>query len=81
MKIYLSNNDGPDDTVTIICHDQDAALDDQSIMGSRWEAPRDMDIAYAIVLNQPKLDEILEQDGYDVDSSEWCPPDIEENNK
>lgn len=74
MKIALDNMDKDDGTVTVYCDDQQAAIDDQSIEGSMWEAPGDLDVAYAVICDRPGLVEALEADGYEVDTSEYSPP-------
>lgn len=75
MNIKLDNLDRDDDSVLVTCDDQDAARDDQSVEGSHWECPSDMNIGYAIIGDRPDLVEALEKDGYEVDDSEYCPPD------
>lgn len=74
MKIALDNMDKDDGTVTVYCEDRQAAIDDQSIEGSMWEAPGDLDVAYACICDRPGLVEALEADGYEVDTSEYSPP-------
>lgn len=73
MKISLDNLDHEDGMVTVFCVDREAAIHDQSIEGSRWEAPGDLDVAYAIICDRPGLVEALEADGYEVDVTEYCP--------
>jgi len=75
MKIKLDNLDRDDDSVLVTCEDKEAARDDQSIEGSHWECPRDMEGAYAVISDRPGLVEALEKEGYDVDASNYCPPD------
>jgi hypothetical protein len=75
MKIKLDNCDDTDDMVTVWTDDKQAAIDDQSIEGSRWEAPSDMEGAYAIIQNREGLADDLRKEGYEVDDSEWGPPD------
>jgi hypothetical protein len=77
MKIKLDNMDRDDGSVLVTCEDKDAAENDQSIEGSHWECPRDMDCAYAVISDRPGLVEALEKQGYDVDASEYCEPDEE----
>ena len=74
MKIKLDNLDKKDGSVTVTCDDQAAAKHDQSIQGSRWEAPGDMDIAYAIIQDKPGLIAELEEEGYELDTDEYCEP-------
>lgn len=64
-----------DDAVLVFAEDREAAIEDQSVMGSNWEAPGDMDEAYAIISNQDDLPGALRAEGYIVDDSEWTPPD------
>ena len=71
MKIQLCNSD--DGMITVYCYDQQDAIDDQSINGANWEAPGDMNCAYASFPNEPGLVEKLESEGYDVDDSEYTP--------
>ena len=75
LKIKLDNLDHDDVMVSVYCDDKEAAKFDQSIMGSMWEAPSDMDIAYAIIDDEPDLVKKLEAEGYDVDDDEYCPDD------
>ena len=72
MKI-IAENSSDRESVLLTCDDQEAALHDQTVLGSRWEAPRDMDVAYAYVTDRPGLIEELEREGYEVDSSEYFP--------
>lgn len=74
MKIKLDNLDGEDGMVTITCDDRQAAIDDQSIEGSLWEAPSDMNVAYAVVCDRPSLTADLEKEGYELDVDEYSPP-------
>ncbi len=77
MCIDLSVSDNDDGMVQITCWDSEAARDDQSIMGSRWEF--NVDIACTSILDQVGLVAALEADGYEVDSGEYgCPPDTED---
>lgn len=73
-EIQLSQSDDDDGTVTVYCDDPCAAEHDQSIEGSSWEAPRDMDIAYATISDRIGLVVDLESQGYRVDASEYCEP-------
>jgi hypothetical protein len=77
-EITISISDDDDGMVTLYCSDREAARDAQSVLGSRWEAPRDMDAAYACVTAMFDLVPQLEADGYDVDASEWSPPDAQD---
>lgn len=72
MKIKIDNLDHTDGMVTVYCEDQAAAKHDQSIRGSRWECPGDLDIAYAVIADEPDLVAKLKADGYEVDDSEYC---------
>lgn len=54
---------------------------DQTIAGSRWEFPRDMDIAYAMPGDHPGLLEELTKEGYIIDDSEYSPPEKCHHNK
>jgi len=74
-KIKLDNMDREDGTVLITCDDSDIKEERKSIQGSNWEAPSDMSGAYAMIVDIPDLVATLEKEGYDVDSSEYCPPD------
>lgn len=74
-KIKLDNMDSDDGTVLVTCEDSDIKEERQSIQGSNWEAPSDMSGAYAMISDAQDLVSILEKEGYDVDSSEYCPPD------
>lgn len=75
LKIKLDNLDSTDGSVMVYCADKEAARFDQSIRGSRWECPRDMDVAYASISDEPDLVKKLEEDGYEVDPDEYCPED------
>jgi hypothetical protein len=75
LKISLDNQGDGSETVMVYCDDKEAARNDQSIRGSRWECPGDMDVAYAAISDEPDLVKKLEEDGYDVDASEYCPED------
>ena len=74
MQIKLDNLDHDDEMVTVYCDDQEAAILDQSIDGSMWEAPGDLDVAYAVICDREGLVEELEADGYEVDTSDYSPP-------
>lgn len=75
MKITLDNMDHDDGMVTVYCHDQAAAEDDQTIDGASWECPSDMDCAYAFVMDRADLVADLEKEGYEVDQTEYCAPE------
>lgn len=75
MKISLDNLDRDDDSVLAVCNDQVAARHDQTIAGCRWEAPGDMDIAYAIIQDHPGLVAELEKEGYDLVLDSYASPD------
>jgi hypothetical protein len=60
--------------VTVYTTDRQAAIDDQSIEGSNWEAPPDLREAYAIIDNSADLPDRLRTGGYIVDDSEWFWP-------
>lgn len=78
MHITLSQSDSDDGYVTVYCDDKKACRDDQSIEGSNWETPRDMDGGYAIIQDRPSLVADLTRKGYDVDDSEYSPPNKED---
>lgn len=78
LKIKLSTNDDDNGSVLVICDDKEAAKDDQSIDGSSWECPSDMDEAYTVLQDRQTLLADLEKEGYDVDSSEYSAPDEED---
>lgn len=73
LKIKLDNLDDHDGLVTVYTDDYEHALLDQTIRGCSWEAPADMDVAYATIANEPDLVAKLEADGYEVDASEYAP--------
>ncbi len=77
MSIRIETSDDDNGMVTLYCDDQEACRDDQSVEGSRWETPGDMDIGYASVMDHPGLLASLEKE-YDVDSSEYSPPEPED---
>lgn len=78
MRISLSLSDDDDGSVTVYCEDQEQAKHDQSIAGSCWEYPKDMNVAYASILARPGLVAELTREGYDVDDSEYSDPDGED---
>lgn len=74
-KIKLDNMDREDGSVLVTCEDREVKEEHHSIAGSNWEAPSDMSGAYAVISDAQDLVATLEKEGYDVDSSEYCPPD------
>lgn len=75
FEVKLTNVDDDTGSVLVVCSDQRVKEEQQSIAGSNWEAPGDMDIAYAIVCDAPDLVASLEAEGYNVDQSEYCSPE------
>jgi len=78
FKIYLDNMDHDDGFVTVHTFDIEEAVYEFSIMDTMWEAPSDMDIAYAIIMDKPGLVEELKADGYEVDDSNYYEMDESE---
>lgn len=76
MKIKLDNLDSVPGSVLVIAESAEAARDDQSIDGARWEY--DDDFAYTTVLDRSGLVEDLKDQGYEIDTTEYCPTDEEE---
>ena len=74
IKISLDNLNAEDDQVMVYCQDQEAAKQDQSIHGSRWECPGDMQVAYASICQEKDLVKKLEA-GYEVDADQYFPED------
>lgn len=74
-EIKLDNMDRDDGSVLVTCEDSSVKEEHQSIAGSSWEAPSDMNGAYAVITDEPGLVAKLEKEGYNVDSSEYCEPD------
>jgi len=74
FAIRLVPTDDDPFMVTVYTSDRQAALEDQSIEGSMWEAPFDLDEAYAIISNTKDLPTRLRREGYIVDDSEWFWP-------
>lgn len=74
MKIKLDNLSDRAGCVLVTSHDVAAARDDQSIAGSRWEVA-DGALAYAMPTDSFGLLAELKAEGYDVDDSEYSPPD------
>lgn len=60
--------------VLATCTDRGAALNDQTIDGEQWEAPRDLLEAYALLTDRPTLDAELRAEGYDVDATHYAAP-------
>lgn len=77
LKIRLSPSDDDDGSITVYSDDVYGAITDQSIEGSSWEAPRDMNVAYASILDRADLLSDLERE-YDVDADEYSPPSAED---
>lgn len=78
MRISLDWSDDDDGMINVTADCQDAARDDQSIEGSHWECPGDMDIGYASIMARPGLLADLEKE-YEVDSSMYgCDADEED---
>jgi hypothetical protein len=73
LKIKLDNLADEDGLVTVYAADYEHALYDQTIRGSSWEAPADMDVAYASISDEPNLVVKLEADGYEVDADDYTP--------
>ena len=78
MAISLSTSDDDDGMVTVCCGNQERATEDQSIEGSNWECPGDMDVAYASICDRVGLVAALEAQGYEVDDSEYSEPTDED---
>ncbi len=74
MQIKLHASDSDDGFVLVTCDGGDAAREDQSIDGARWECDG-ADFASTSLLNRPSLVDDLKAEGYDVDDSEYSPPD------
>lgn len=72
--IYLDNLEDRDGCVMIECESQVLAKHDQSIAGSNWEFPRDLDIAYASPIDHPRLVEQLRSEGYIVNTDDYVQP-------
>jgi hypothetical protein len=79
FTVKLDNLDDRDGCVMATIEGPDAHLhakDDQTIAGSRWECAGDMpELAYAMPCDHAGLVAELEAEGYDLDLSEYCPPD------
>lgn len=78
LAIRLSQSADDDGSVIVYCEDKRAAADDQSIDGSHWECPGDMNEAYAAITDRPTLVEELTAAGYDVDDSDYAAPTAED---
>jgi len=74
VKIMVQNSDQLG-MALVTTRDREGAKHDQSIMGSAWEAPHDMDCAYACVPDREGLVQALEAEGYDVEHSQYYPFD------
>lgn len=77
LKISLRNTDDDDGQVMVDCADGEGAANDQYIDGSTWEDLED-GTAYTLISDRPTLVAELEKEGYDVDQSEYSPPDQED---
>jgi len=84
FKISLDNMDSVDGSVTVYTRLKEMAKHDQSINGAMWEAPGDLDVAYACIMDEPGLVQKLEAEGYVVDEDDYCRSDswdeLRENN-
>lgn len=80
LKISLRNTDDDDGQVMVDCADGVGAADDRYIDGSSWETYNDgsPSAAWTTLSNYPGLVEKLEKEGYDVDQSNYSPPDEED---
>ena len=79
MYIKLDNMEDREGLVMITTSGPGAgrkAADDQSIAGASWEV-LDEDFAHASPGDYPELLADLEDEGYDVDASEYSPPEYE----
>lgn len=74
FKISMDNLDHHG-AVMIYCNSQILATHDQSIAGSMWECPGDMDVAYAMPCDHPGLLEELKSEGYVINEDNYSPPD------
>lgn len=75
MKIALDNLEQEHGLVTVYCGDREAAIEDQTIDGCLWEAPGDLDVAYAVLQDRPGLITELKAEGYEVDIHFYVEPD------
>jgi len=78
FKIYVDNLEDRDGCVMVSCNSKILAEHDQSIAGSMWECPGDLNIAYAMPLDSPTLLQELRDGGYEIDDSEYSPPGLED---
>lgn len=77
FRIKLDNLDDREGCVMIEAESKILAVHDQSIFGSNWEVPDDLDVAYAMPMDHPSLLEKLEKEGYEINDDEYSPPDKE----
>ena len=75
MKIKLDNMSEDRDCVLVTTDSCKEARDDQTIMGSRWECDGE-GFAYTLIDDSNDLVPKLKEEGYEVDVSEYCPPDL-----
>jgi hypothetical protein len=75
FHISLDNMDKTDGSVTIYTRLKMMAVHDQTINGSMWEAPGDLDVAYACTMDEPGLVQKLEAEGYVVNEDNYCRSD------
>ena len=78
FRIKLDNLDDREGCVMIEAESKILAVHDQSISGANWEAPDDLDIAYAMPMDHPGLLEELKKEGYEINEDEYSPPDPSE---
>ena len=74
MYIHLDNLEDREGMVYVQADNAQEARDDQSIEGSNWEFDGP-DFAYALIMDSPDLLDRLKYNGYEVDDSEYSPPD------
>jgi hypothetical protein len=74
MKIYPDNGDS--DFVHCRAESAEAAREDQSIDGNKWEFV-DGTYAYAMLCDRKSLVADLKKEGYDVNTDEYWEPDDE----
>lgn len=77
FRIKLDNLDDREGCVMIEAESKILAVHDQSISGSNWEAPDDLNIAYAMPMDHPGLLDELKKEGYEINDDEYSPPDGE----
>jgi len=75
FRIRLDNLDDREGCVMVWADSKILAVHDQSIGGSMWEAPDDMDGAYAMPLDHPDLLAELKKEGYEINEDEYSQPD------